>query len=119
MSSHDDELSEFRQIIEEALRPHLTQRWLTPKQLRQAAEVWVEGRNRISESSRKLVEEYGIPVSSKWEYVNPDYLKEPLYSEVLKVLVERGEWDTEPGTDIPKYRRTPKISFSYSFRLKS
>jgi hypothetical protein len=74
MSSHDDDQSEVRQIIEEAIRPHLTQRWLTPKQLRQAAEVWVKGRNDISESSRKLVEEYGIPVSSKWEYVNPDHL---------------------------------------------
>jgi hypothetical protein len=22
-------------------------------------------------------------------------------------MIERGEWDTEPGTNIPKYRRTP------------
>jgi hypothetical protein len=117
MSSQDDDLSEIQQIIEEAIRTHLTQRWLTPKQLRHAAEVWVEGRNRISESSRKLVEEYGIPVSSKWEYVNPDYLKEPLYSEVLKVMVERGEWDTEPGTAISKYRRTPTIKYTFKVIL--
>jgi hypothetical protein len=119
MSSHDDVLSEVRQIIQEAIRPDLTLRLLTPKQLRHAAEVWVEGRNRISESSRRLREEHGILCSDKMEYVNPDYLKEPLYSEVLKVMVERGEWDTEPGTDIPKFKRTPKISFSYSFKVKS
>ncbi len=109
MSSQDDELSEVQQIIQEAIRPQLTQRWLTPNQLRQAAEIWVDGRNRISESSRRLREEHGILCSDKMEYVSPDYLKEPLYSEVLKVMVERGEWDTEPGTDIPMYKRTPTI----------
>jgi hypothetical protein len=117
MSNSDEALSEIQQIIEEAIRPHLTQRWLTPKQLRQAAEVWVDGRNRISDSSRRLMEVHGIHVSSKWEYVVPDRLKEPLYSEVLKVMVERGEWDTEPGTNIPMYQRTPTVN--YTFKLAS
>lgn len=103
---------EIRQIIEEAIRPELTQRWLTPKQLTTAAEVWVNDRNRLSESSRRLREDCGILVSDKWEYVVPDRLKEPLYSEVLKVMVERGEWETEPGTTIPKYKRTPTVRYS-------
>ena len=103
----DDETLEIEQIIEEAIRIRgLPQRWLTPAQIRKAAEVWVDGRNCISESSRVLTEEYGIPISSKWEYVNPDYLKEPLYSAVLALMVERGEWPTEPGTNIPKWKNT-------------
>ncbi len=113
----EDDSEEIRQIIQEAIRPELTQRWLTPALLRRAAEVWVDGRNRISDSSRRLMEVHGIPVSSKWEYVVPDRLKEPLYSEVLKVMVERGEWDTEPGTDVPMYKRTPTIN--YTFKLTS
>ena len=117
MSNSDEELSEVDQIIEEAIRPHLIQRWLTPKQLRQAAEVWVAGRNRITASRQQLYEEAGILTSEKWEYVVPDRLKEPLYSEVLKVMVERGEWDTEPGTNIPMYQRTPTVN--YTFKLAS
>lgn len=108
-----EEDPEIRQIIEEATRiRNLPQRWPTPAQLRKAAETWVDGRNRISESSRRLREESGILVSSKWECVAPDHLKEPLYSEVLKVMVERGEWETEPGTDIPKYKITPTIRYA-------
>jgi hypothetical protein len=105
----EDDRSEIEQIIEEAIRPHLTQRWLTPALLRKAAEAWVDGRNRISESSRRLREESGILCSDKMEYVSPSRLKEPLYSEVLKVMVERGEWDTERGTNTPKWKRTPTI----------
>lgn len=110
--NQDDEDPEIQQIIEEAIRPDLNQRWLTPALLRRAAEAWVDGRNRISESSRRLREESGISVSSKWEYVNPDRLKEPLHSEVLKVMVARGQWDTEPGTDIPKWKRTPTVIYT-------
>lgn len=108
---------EIRQIIEEAIGIRgLPQRWLTPVQLRQAAEVWVAGRNRLGDSSRRLMVEHGIHVSNKMEYVNPDHLKEPLYSAVLALMVERGEWDTEPGTNIPKYKRTPTIKYSFTVR---
>ena len=109
--------SEIEQIIEEAIRPHLTQRWLTPAELRQAAEVWVDGRNRITASRQQLYEEAEILTSEKWEYVVPDRLKEPLHSEVLKVMVERGEWGTEPGTNVPQYKRTPTVN--YTFKLAS
>lgn len=107
---------EVRQIIEEAIRiRRLPQRWLTPAQIRQAAEVWVAGRNHISDSSRRLMEEHGIHVSNKMEYVSPSHLKEPLYSAVLALMVERSEWPVEAGTNIPKWKTTPTIS--YSFKL--
>jgi hypothetical protein len=113
----EDATEEIRQIIEEAIRSELTQRWLTPALLRKAAEEWVDGRNRLSASRQQLYQEAGILTSEKWEYVVPDRLKEPLYSEVLKVMVERGEWDTEPGTNVPQYKRTPTVN--YTFKLTS
>ena len=116
MSEFDEERSEIDQIIEEAVRPHLHLRPLTPALLRQVAEAWVAGRNRISESSRRLREEHGIMVSDKLEAVSPNRLKEPLHSAVLDLMVERGEWPTEPGTNIPMYKRTPTIN--YSFKLE-
>ena len=115
----EDDSTEIQQIIEEAIRPHLTQRWLTSKQLRQAAEVWVGGRNRITASRLQLYEEAGILTSEKWEYVVPDYLKDPLYSEVLKVMVERGEWDTEPGTNLPMDMRTPTVKYTFKVESRS
>ena len=109
----NEDPSEIEQIIEEAIRPHLTLRWLTPSELRKAAEVWVDGRNRISDSSRRLREEHGILCSDKMEYVSPSHLKEPLYSAVLALMVERGEWPTEPGTNVPMYKHTATISYTF------
>jgi hypothetical protein len=40
MSDFDKDRSEVDQIIEEAIRPHLQLRPLTPALLRQVAEVW-------------------------------------------------------------------------------
>jgi hypothetical protein len=60
------------------------------------------------------MEDHGIHVSNKMEYVNPDQLKEPLYSAVLDVTVERGEWETEPGANVPKWKRAPKIRYSFN-----
>jgi hypothetical protein len=90
------------------------QRWLTPAELRQAASEWVDGRNRIADSRQRLFEESGILTSEKWEYVVPDYLEEPMYSAVLDLMVERGEWPTEPGTSVPMYKNTPTINYSFS-----
>lgn len=112
MTEHD-ETEEIRQIIEEAIRSrNLPQRWLTPEQLRRAAEVWVDGRNSVT-ATREALRGAGILASMKTEYLVPDSLKEPLYSAVLDLMVERGEWNTEPGTTIPMYKRTPTIKYRF------
>lgn len=103
---------EAQRAIDKAKKPKTPTRWLTPDELRRAAAEWVEGRNRISDSSRRLREEHGILVSDKMEYISPDYLDEPMHSAVLALMVERGEWPTEPGTNVPMYKRTPTINYA-------
>lgn len=107
---------EAQQAIEKAKTPKVPPRWLYAEEIRQAAEEWVDGRNSVV-ATREALRESGIHASMKTEYFVPDTLKEPLYSAVLALMVERGEWPAEPGTNIPKWKRTPTIS--YSFRLES
>jgi hypothetical protein len=101
---------EAQLAIDKAKKPKTPTRWLTPDELRRAAEEWVDGRNRVI-AAREAYREAGIIASMKSEYLVPESLKEPLYSAVLALMVEREEWPTEPGTNVPKWKRTPTINY--------
>jgi long-subunit acyl-CoA synthetase (AMP-forming) len=112
----EDARQEAQRAIEKAKAPKVPPRWLYPEETRQAAQEWVDGRNSVT-AAREALRESGIHASMKTAYFVPDTLTEPLYSAVLALMVERGEWPAEPGTDVPKWKRTPTIS--YSFKLES
>ena len=112
-AEEEDARLEAERVIEIARSTKPTPRWLTPPELRKAAEGWVQGRNEVI-AARDALRESGIIASMKSQYLVPDTLEEPLYSEVLKVMVEQGEWPTEPETNLPKWKHTPTVNYRFN-----